>query len=461
MLVKVLKNILEYNLIEENDNIVLGVSGGPDSMALLYAFLEIRREIPFNIFVAHVNHGVRGKDALRDELFVERKSKELGLKYYSKRVDMEKYARENSMTDEEAGRELRYGFFREILKELGGGKIAVAHNKNDQAETLLLRIMRGTGLDGLTGMSFSNQVDIIRPLLNISREEIEDYISINKIETVLDLTNLQSIYGRNKVRLEMIPFIEDNFNPNIIETLWRTSQLIGQESSFLNEETEKRYNLIVKKQGINSIIFNSALFDAEHIAMQNRIIRMAIAKLVGSLYGYGEEHINLTRELFAQNMTGKKIDIPGGLISRVNYDEYIIEISKEEYIEFDYILDMGENIFEDIGIQIDLSLKNKDEINEKDKTKRYFDFDKVNGKLRIRNRINGDKFVPLGMKGSKKIKDYFIDKKIPRNLRDKIPLLVDDDDIISILGYAIGHKYKICKETKRVLEVIYYNNWRN
>jgi len=461
MINKVLYNINKYNLIQKDENIVVGVSGGPDSIALLYTLLEIRKNLNFNLVVAHVNHGVRGESALMDQLFVEGKSKEFGLKYFSKSVNMKSHAKEHGMTDEEAGRELRYGFFRQILDELGGGKIAVAHNKNDQAETLLLRIMRGTGLYGLNGMSFFNGTDIIRPLLNISREEIEEFIDKNNIETVLDLTNLEPIYGRNKVRLQLLPYIADNFNPNIIDTLWRMSQLLGQDSRYLDMETEEKFNFIVEKKLENSIIFNRHLFDAEHITMQNRLIRMAISKIAGSLYGFNEEHINLTRELFLNNTTGKSINLPGGLICKVDYDKNIIEHSIKEPVDFEYILKIGENRFYDVDIMLNLLVKSKDEILTYDKSKRYIDFDKVNGDLRIRNRRNGDKFVPLGMSGSKKIKDFFIDEKVSKRSRDRIPLLVDDTNIISILGYATNDKYKICEETKRVLEVTYYNYWRN
>ena len=204
MIETVMNNIMENNLIEKNENIVVAVSGGADSMALLYALIEIRSVLDFNIIIAHVNHGVRGEDADSDQEFVRQKSIEMELPFYTINVDMNAYAKEQKISSEEAGRLLRYNFFREIIKEKGSGKIAVAHNKNDQAETLLLRIMRGTGIDGLKGMDFISG-DIIRPLLNISRDEIEKYIENNKIDTVLDKTNLLPIYNRNKVRLELLP----------------------------------------------------------------------------------------------------------------------------------------------------------------------------------------------------------------------------------------------------------------
>ena len=234
------QNILDYDLISSQDNIVIGLSGGPDSMALLYSLLYAKKHfLDFNIIVAHVNHGVRGEEASADQLFVEKVAKDLNLLHYSINVDMVQHGKEMGITAEEAGRELRYGFFRDILKNHGGGKIAVAHNKNDQAETLLMRIMRGTGIDGLKGMEYISD-DIIRPILGISRDDIEKYITLNHIETVSDMTNFQAIYNRNKVRLELIPYIEENFNPNILNTLWRMSQISNIDSKFLEEYSQKK-----------------------------------------------------------------------------------------------------------------------------------------------------------------------------------------------------------------------------
>ncbi|MFS8542049.1 MAG: tRNA lysidine(34) synthetase TilS, partial [Tissierellales bacterium] len=185
---KVLDVIRKYNLIEDKDNILIGLSGGPDSMALLFVLLEIKEYIDFNIFIAHVNHGVRGKEALEDEKFVEELANRLNLPYFSKTVNMDEYAKIKKMSSEEAGRELRYEFFREVLSKIGGGKIAVAHNKNDQAETLLMRILRGTGLEGLKGMEYKKG-DIIRPLLGIERKEIENFLKERNIEYRIDRTN--------------------------------------------------------------------------------------------------------------------------------------------------------------------------------------------------------------------------------------------------------------------------------
>ncbi len=457
---RVWNTICKYKLIEEDDNIVLGISGGHDSMSLLYLLMEIKKRLSFNLILAHVNHGVRGEDALKDELFVKSISDRLNLKYFSKKVDMVARAKEKNISQEEAGRELRYGFFREIIKTLGKGKIAVAHNRKDQAETLLLRIMRGTGLDGLKAMDFKSG-DIIRPILDIDRWEIEKYIYDNKIETVLDRTNLESIYSRNKVRLELIPYIEENFNPNIVDTLFRLSESARIDSEFLEKYTEKKYSKVLIKEEDGKIIFKDSKFEEEDLSIKKRLLRKAIDNLNKGLQGIEEIHITSIIELFSKKETGKKINLPNDIIARVSYNNLIVEKLRRDrsisptpsLVE----LEIGENVLDDYMLVIDLQILDRREFASQGKYRNveYFDYNKIVGKSYIRSRKAGDRFKPLGMRGSKKIKDYFIDEKIPREERDKIPLLVDEENIIWVIGYRTSENYKLDRDTEKILRVEY------
>lgn len=459
---RVWNTVCKYNLIQEDDNIILGLSGGHDSMFLLYLLMDIKKKIFFNLFLAHVNHGVRGEDALNDELFVKTIAKDLGLECFSIRADMSARAKEKNISQEEAGREIRYGFFRKIIKDLGKGKIAVAHNKKDQAETLLLRIMRGTGVDGLKGMDFKTG-DIIRPILDIDRWEIEKYIKDHAIKTVIDKTNLENIYSRNKVRLEMIPYIEENFNPNIVDTLFRLSESARVDNEFLESYTEDRYHKILKKREKKKIVLKMDELLNEHMSIKKRIIRRAIFDLKTSLQGIEEIHVASVVDLFSKGQTGKKLNLPVKLIARVSYNDLIIE--KEKLIEANLSkpskieLKFGENLLEGYNLKIYLEILDKKDLNLK-KTYRnikYFDYNKIKDKLFIRTRLNGDAFIPFGMKGSKKIKDYFIDEKIPRQVREEIPLLVDEKNIIWVIGYRTSEIYRIDEETEKFLRVEYKN----
>ena len=453
---KVLSAIREYNLIQENDNIVVGVSGGPDSMTLLYVLLEIKPLINFDIHIVHVNHGVRGEEAKSDQLFVEKVAKELDLPYYTKNVNMIEYGKEKGISSEEAGRELRYGFFREILASVGGGKIAVAHNMNDQAETLIMRFLRGTGIDGLKGMDFKTK-DIIRPILGIDRREIEAYIEKNNIKTVLDKTNLEPIYSRNKVRLELIPYIEENFNPNIVNTLWRMSRISTVDSRFLEEYSEGRFNNIVKNHDKHSIILDGEKFLREDKSIQQRIIRSSILKINDSLQGITEAQIASVVNLFLTSDTGKEVHLSNNIIAKTSYGDLIIEKGAvKEVNKYSFELKFpGLNNLEDIGYSFSIEVfpLEKDFIMNKERNIKYFDFDLVKGSLAVRNRLDGDRFTPFGMRGTKKLKDYFIDEKVPKELRDRIPLIVDDEDILWVVGYRTNDLYRITKKTKTVLSI--------
>ena len=460
---RVIKNVYKHKLIKENDNIILGLSGGPDSMVLLHILLYVRERISFNLVVAHINHGVRGEEALKDEKFTEKVAKELGLDFFSTKADMVGLAKEKNISEEEAGREIRYGFFRELIKELGHGKIAVAHNRNDQAETLLMRIMRGTGIDGLAGMSFKSD-DIIRPILDINRWEIEKYVEDNSIETVVDKTNLETIYSRNKVRLELIPYIKENFNPNIIDTLFRLSENAKLDSGFLEECSGKVYKSISKEKSA-SVVMKSDLFMEEDKAVKNRIIRKAIYNLIHTLQGIEEVHISSVVDLFNKGETGKRIDLPNNLLTKVSYNNLIIEKNiNEDMAEVcenkeETILKIGQNYLEEYNLEINLKIIDRKYINFKNVSSnvKFFDYDIMNEEIWIRTRNPGDRFAPIGMKGRKKIKDYFIDEKIPRDLRDEIPLLMCGENIIWVIGYRMSEDYKVKKETRNVLRVEYKN----
>lgn len=323
--------------------------------------------------------------------------------------------------------------------------------------------MRGTGIDGLKGMGFVNQ-DIIRPILGIDRKEIEAYIENNNIRTVLDKTNLMPIYSRNKVRLELIPYIEENFNPNIINTLWRMSKISSIDSNFLESYSEKRFNIVMKKQEKECIILDMEMFLSEDICIQQRIIRNSILKINGSLQGISENQISNALNVFSMSDTGKEVHMSNNIVAKKSYGDLIIERhKKKEDNKYLYELKFpGVNNFENIGYDFNLEVISIDKNFEmkKNKLTRYFDFDKVQGKMAVRNRLNGDKFVPFGMGGTKKLKDYFIDEKIQKELRDNIPLVVDEGNILWVVGYRTHEKYKVTMDTKKVL-VISYNKIDN
>ncbi|WP_074351194.1 tRNA lysidine(34) synthetase TilS [Proteiniborus sp. DW1] len=455
---KVINVIKEYGLIEKDDKIVVGVSGGPDSMALLYILKDVREEINFSIYVAHVNHGIRKEEADADEEFVRSVCLKNSFPFYSIKVNMDQYAAENKLTSEEAGRAIRYDFFNKILNDLGGGKIAVAHNKNDQAETLLMRFFRGTGLEGLRGMEYKN-MNIIRPLLDISREEIEDFCRNNNISVRIDRTNLEPIYGRNRTRLEVIPYIIKNYNKGIIDTLSRTARLMQMDSEFILGIADERFNNLVVEESPNSIVLYIDRLKNEHYSIRTRIIRKSIEKINGSLKGIEEKHINNIISLIDENITGKSINITNNIIIKTSYGKMIIQKENKYNIKsFKYTFDIGDTIdINELGAIVTSKIVPISEVDIKQSKGfiKFFDYDKIKGRLCIRNRRDGDRFAPLGMRGTKKLKDFFIDEKIPRDERDRIPIIEDGEKIIWVVGYRISEECKISSNTSSVLVLEY------
>ena len=272
---KVLETIRKYNLINEGDKIVLGVSGGPDSIAMLYILNEFSKILNFKIYVAHVNHGIR-KEAEEDELYVKEICEKFGVEFFVLHINVEKEATLQKLGVEETGRKIRYDFFDEILRKVDANKIAVAHNKNDKAETIIMNVMRGSGSRGLCGID-AIQRNIIRPLIEISRKEIEEFCNEQKLEPRIDKTNFENDYTRNKIRNIVIPYIEKEFNPKIVDSLERLSEIMREQEEYIQEETEKQYKNIViseiknDEDEYNIIVLNLKNFNNLPIIIEKKI----------------------------------------------------------------------------------------------------------------------------------------------------------------------------------------------
>ena len=450
-----LKFIKEKNIVKSGDKILVGLSGGPDSVCMLSLLCSIREGEKIEIAAAHINHMLRGEEANKDEEYSKKLCEELGVRFFSKRIDINKYALETGKSSELAGREARYNFFNEIINKINFNKIATAHNANDQAETILMRIMRGTGLEGLGGIPVEREGKYIRPILFMKREEVEQYCKENNLTPHIDATNLERIYSRNKVRLDILPYMKNNFNPNVVETINRMALLLQEDNNFIEEEVNKVYkNNCTEKD--NSIVINKMLFE-KHNSIVTRVIRKALFTINKSNYDMEMKNIEDIIEL--RNLgTNKRVDLPKGIYAENVYGDIIIK--KREVVESrvsnELILDKkdilhNEVIFDEYIINFHVN-NNKDIKQENNELIKSFDYDKINS-VTIRFRKDGDRIIPLGMKGSKKLKDIFIDMKIPQEKRNKIPLIQFDDDISWIIGVKMSDKFKITKETKNILRI--------
>lgn len=426
--VKFYKNIIKYNMINKNDEVVVACSGGADSIFLLHNMNLLKDKFNLKVKVCHVNHGVRDT-AKRDQQFVEKCCKKLNLPFYTIDVNMDQFAKDNGLSSEEAGRKLRYDFFRKI-----GTKIFTAHNMDDQAETVLFRIIRGTGIDGLAAMEFQNN-DIYRPMLNISRKEIEEFLSENKIDYVEDETNQMPIYSRNKIRLELIPYVENNLNSGFKEALLRLQDLAVKQNTYFKKIIDTYLGENLRKTTLNITKLKSE---------DDYIISLVIKEYLKTLNlidGVSKNQIEsiveeVKKDSSAFNVHMVTFEISQGFLSIKN-DDYEIE---------DIILHEGINNTPFGIIELVNGYKN-------DGNFIHIDGSKIQGVLKVRNRRKGDRFVPYGMKGTKKLKDFFIDEKIPRHLRNDVAIVVDDKDIIWVAPYRISDNYKVSSGSGSVLSL--------
>lgn len=304
---EVLKTIKKYNLIEGGDKLVLGVSGGPDSISMLNVLREIAEDetidLKFQIVVSHINHNIR-KEAKEDEEFVKKYCDENNIKFFSKSIDVEKIANNSKIGIEEAGRKVRYEFFDEVLNKTNSNKIAIAHNKNDKVETMIMNVLRGSGLLGLKGIE-PKRGKYIRPLIEIKREKIEEYCEEKNLNPRIDKTNFDNTYSRNKVRNVVIPYIKQEFNPNIIKTLDRLSELVKEEDTYVEKQVEKAYKEIFIEGNNGEIILNLKKFNNYEKVIKSRIVLYTITRLFGSSKGIEKIHIDDILKLCKNNIGNK------------------------------------------------------------------------------------------------------------------------------------------------------------
>ena len=320
---KVFKTIKEYGLIENKDVIVIGVSGGPDSMALLNLLINLNKnkKIDAKLVVAHINHGIR-EEAEEETKFVEKFCRENDVPCYIKREKVEELARKQKIGTEEAGRKLRYYFFEEVLEKEKANKIATTHNANDNAETILMNLMRGSGTSGLKGIEIKRDNKYIRPILKVTRKEIEEYCDEMNLQPKIDKTNKENIYTRNKIRNELIPFIEKKFNPNIINSLNRLSEIASDEDEYIEKKVSEEYNKVLIEENIGNnkidgkeqVILDLKKFNQEEKVIKNRLVRYTISKVLGTSQNIEKIHV-LDIVKLCENNIGNKFLVPNKKIT--------------------------------------------------------------------------------------------------------------------------------------------------
>ncbi|MCR5736867.1 MAG: tRNA lysidine(34) synthetase TilS [Eubacterium sp.] len=447
MKTKVYEYIKKKRIIEEGESVVLGVSGGADSICMLSILNDLKEQLGIRISVVHVNHMIRGIEAAKDADFVRNLCEKLGVPFYLETVNVPKLASETGKTEEEAGRIVRYEIYGKYMERLKAQKVAVAHNQNDNAETILFNIFRGSGLKGLIGIPVKRDY-IIRPLLGCTREEIEYYLKINGLEYRTDYTNNLTDYSRNKIRLELLSWVRENINKKAEYNIVNAAENLREISEYMDVQIEAAFVKYVE----NGVIAEEA-FELP-TAIIKGIIRKTIANQGNGLKDITKTHIELIVKL-SKMQVSKSVTLPYSLTAVKTYDGVAIrrrtthKVVKEEKVLFENGI-IHENKF--FCLSEETEAFDKENIPELMYTK-WFDYDKIE-KLSVRNRQPGD-YLSIDDGKHKKLKQYLIDKKIPKDEREELCLLAEGSHILWIVGHRISAEYKVTKETKRILRVDY------
>ena len=463
---KVAMTIEDRNLINAGDHIVVGVSGGPDSVCLLHILHELSDTLDFRLTAVHVNHCLRGEEADRDQAYTENLCKRLGIPCVVVSCDIKAMALKEDMTTEEAGREFRYRSFfkvRDKIKSAGGEKvpvkIAVAQNRNDRAETVLMRILRGTGPDGLSAMDFIREDGVIRPLLAIDRSEIEAYCADQELDPRTDPTNLEPVYTRNRIRLELLPHLAQNYNNEIIAALDRLSRFAAEDRTYFRDEVDRLLKAAKYEETGN---LPREFYRQLPPSVGKRLIGTVLKKN-GLHQDIAASHLERGDRMIRYGGSGDRLEFPKGYLLILSGESVIFSSVKEEKPKsFSYPLQIdGTTRLPDLGVEIrtkTLKLVDLAALSSDDGFTVCIAYPErlaTEEKIVVRSRRPGDWFAPMGMDGTKKLQNYFVDEKIPVQDRDRIPLLCVGTEVLWIPGYRLSETCRVTPETKTVLSVEY------
>lgn len=454
MIEKVLNYISRYRMLAGDEHVVAGVSGGADSVGMLCILLEIQKSIPFTLEVVHIEHGIRGKESLADQEFVKDLCRKKGISCTCYSYPVQEIAKQRRLTVEEAGRMVRYETFQKHADRYPDSRIAVAHNQNDRAETVLFNLSRGTGLRGISGIS-PVRGQIIRPILCLSRVEIEQYLRENSQDYCTDATNNSLDYTRNRIRHLVLPELQ-NINIQAVGHIAQAAERTEEVWNYLHRQAQE----IAEKAQVqeDGIEIGKEQLQALPNILKQEVVHILLIKAAKSQKDIGSLHILQTIELL-ERPEGRQIDLVYGLSAQIRRNTLRIwkkecrEVEKMSIITKNAIVP-GEVLLDGARMRfrlLDLTDKNY-EIPQKAYTK-WFDYDKIKGNLQVRSRQQGDYLVIDADGRHQSLKKYFVNEKIPQYERDQVPLLAVGHEVIWVVGHRISECCKVTDHTKEILEV--------
>ena len=453
---KVKHTISRHRMISEGDSVIVAVSGGPDSVCLLHILHELKIELHIHLVVAHFDHGLRPAEDESETAFVRGLAESLDLPFETAKGHL--LAKKTRGSREEVARNARYAFLERIRKNHKSQKIALGHNLNDQAETILMRLLRGSGPSGLTGIPPCRDGSVIRPLIEIERTEIENYLKAKKLTSVTDSSNLKTDYLRNNIRLELMPLLEQH-QPQLVHLLGQTAEILRDEDEYLGRIAEAWLEKQVIRNPDNTFQLSTASFLALPVALRRRVIRNVIEKVKKDLRRISWDHIEAIQRLAQAEKPQAALNLPGRLTAKRTYDHLIFSaLDKRKPLPFHYTLDdPGTYDLKEIGRSISVKeIKDRRGLRLRGSAwTAFLDAEKLRFPLTLRTFKPGDRLIPFGMRGHKKLKDFFVDLKVPLEQRYSTPILCCDDTPVWVCGFRIDDRFKVTSETKKVMKVVF------
>jgi len=451
--------IARHRMTEPGCKVVVAVSGGPDSVTLLHILYLLKNELEISLHIAHLNHMLRGEESEEDALFVAGLAEEYGLPVTIQSIDVPAYREKRRNSVEVAAREVRYGFLDEVARNYGASRVALAHQADDQAETIFINFLRGTGTTGLKGIPPVRQGVYVRPLLSLRRFEIERFCAENGLKFRTDSSNIKDVYLRNRVRHNLLPFLEKEYNPALVPALLRLGELCREEDRYLETLARQVYHDTLTIESDGRVTFGLADLAKVDLAVRRRVVRLAWAELTGREGNLSYQHVDDVIRLIDVGATGSRTVLPGRVAAVRSYRslELILEEDRPGVPYYvhqlaipgaTYIPELDRTVYARLvpaNIQLDPKSLPPAEV--------LLDFDKLPQQLCVRRRQEGDIFHPFGLPAGLKLKDFLIKQKIPQAQRDRLPLVGTPEDIVWVAGLRSGERWKVDQTTKRILHL--------
>lgn len=465
---KVKETIDKYKMVNKGQTVLIGLSGGADSVALLEVLHHFSMEYQSPIVIAHLNHCLRGSESDADQELAIELAKKYNCEIIVESADVKRYCEEMKLSLEDGARQLRYSFFERVAREKKANRIAVAHHQDDNIETFLMRVIRGSGVKGLSGIPYIRALSeflIVRPFLDVSRKEIERFVADEKLAYREDASNKQNDMTRNKVRNILIPMLESEYNPSLKKSIIGEISALSAVNDFMQLKTQMNFKKTVTKVAENEYNIVCKNIKALPYALQLEIIRKALFKFSDNVK---RQHIIAVYDLINKKDSGKKLVLDGGLLATKIYDFVRLSTKQEDtdgfsaYTPIPGLVTFGEWQWKATALEMGSGTAIKPKkapwaqwhSGSKVEIEVFFDLDCLESKeISFRNRKAGDKYKPVGMEHNKKIKDIFVDEKVPLNWREQIPVVLSGEKIVLLAGYRPASFCKVTSDTKRILKL--------